>query len=87
MVRGFNDLQLDSSGNCFCVNYVRKIEVKNSTKIIKQIKVEVFCYNMVANVLEIKNDPDMTSQITAASKTAGNAMGKDMDRNGYKYEI
>ena len=46
MVRGFYGLQLDSLGNCFCVNYLRKIAVKNSTKIIKQIKEEVFCFNL-----------------------------------------
>lgn len=55
MVRGFYGLQLDSLGNCFCVNYLRKIAVKNSTKIIKQIKEEVFCFNTVVNVLSIKN--------------------------------
>ena len=49
----------------------------------------------VTECMEIKDphsdhdgdDTDMTSQILAASKTAGNAMGKEMDRNGYKYEI
>ena len=49
----------------------------------------------VTECMEIKDphsdhdgdDTDMTSQIIAASKTAGNAMGKEMDRKGYKYEI
>ena len=46
----------------------------------------------VTECMEIKDphsdhdgdDTDMTSQIIAASKTAENAKGKEMDRNGYK---
>ena len=48
----------------------------------------------VTECMEIKDphsdhdgdDTDITSQSTVARKTAGNVLGKEMHKNGYKYD-